>query len=167
MHNLKKKKKERTIWGLLASDTTYHLSSSLFPHYLEFGFPQLRPTSLNAPWSLMLLFSFISSLLFHLIKNPKFLKNLFYWSVADLQCCVNFCCTAKWLRYIYIHSFSYSFPLWFNHKILNIVPWTLFFIHSIYKSLHLLILNSQSFPSHALATTRLFSMSVSPFLFRR
>ena len=22
--------------------------------------------------------------------------NLFYWSTVDWQCCVNFCCTAKW-----------------------------------------------------------------------
>ena len=37
----------------------------------------------------------------------------FYWSIVDLQCCVNFCCRAKWFSYTYIYSFSYSFPLWF------------------------------------------------------
>ena len=40
-----------------------------------------------------------------------FLKN--YWHIVDLQCCVNFCSTAKWLNYTYICSFLYSFPLWF------------------------------------------------------
>ena len=26
-------------------------------------------------------------------------KNLFYWSIVDLQCSADFCCTAKWFRY--------------------------------------------------------------------
>ena len=40
-----------------------------------------------------------------------FLKN---WSIVDLQCCINFCCIVKWFSYtyIYMHTFSYSFPLW-------------------------------------------------------
>ena len=51
---------------------------------------------------------------------------LFYWSIVDLQCCVNICCTAKWFSYIiYMHIYiyiyiyiyilflKYSFPLWF------------------------------------------------------
>ena len=39
---------------------------------------------------------------------------LFYWCIADLQCCVNFFCTAKWFSYtyIYIHSF---FNILFHH----------------------------------------------------
>ena len=39
-------------------------------------------------------------------SETSFLKNLFYWSIVDLQCFVNFCCTAKWFSYIYIYSFS-------------------------------------------------------------
>lgn len=38
------------------------------------------------------------------------------WTViAGLRCCVSFYCTAEWFSYAYIytHSFSYSFPLWF------------------------------------------------------
>ena len=49
-------------------------------------------------------------------------KKQICWSIADLQCCVSFCCTEEWFRYIcvciyiyiYIYiSFSYSFPWWF------------------------------------------------------
>ena len=31
-----------------------------------------------------------------------FLKMLFYWIIFDLQCCVNFCYTAKWFSFTYI-----------------------------------------------------------------
>ena len=37
----------------------------------------------------------------------------FYWSIVDLQCCVNFRCTAKWICYTctHTHSFLDSFPI--------------------------------------------------------
>ena len=34
------------------------------------------------------------------IEGDYFSKN---WSTVDLQCCVNDCCTAKWLLYIYLY----------------------------------------------------------------
>ena len=46
----------------------------------------------------------------------KFLKNNFYWSIVDLQCCVNFCYTAKWIRYIWLHSFLDSFHIYPFYK---------------------------------------------------
>ena len=37
-----------------------------------------------------------------------FFKNLPYWSIVDLQCCVNFCCRVKWFSYAYIYTHSWS-----------------------------------------------------------
>ena len=34
-----------------------------------------------------------------------------YWSIIDLQCCINFRCTAKWLSYSYTHILFLDIPL--------------------------------------------------------
>ena len=71
--------------------------------------------------------------------------------------------------YIYIYAFSY----FFHYGLLWNIEYSslcLLFIHSIYNSLHLLIPDSQSIylcMHPALATTSLFFMSVSRFLFHR
>ena len=48
------------------------------------------------------------------------------WSIVDLQCCVNFCYTAKWfIIYIYIYIYMYIFLLssiMVYHRISNLVP---------------------------------------------
>ena len=39
-----------------------------------------------------------------------FFKINFYWNILDLQCCINFCYTAKWISYLYtfIHQCTLS-----------------------------------------------------------
>ena len=48
---------------------------------------------------------------FLIIKLMYFIlfKKNFFWSIDDLQCCINFCCTAKWFTYIYF--FFIFFPM--------------------------------------------------------
>ena len=36
-----------------------------------------------------------------------FFKNIFYWSIAILQCCVSFCCSTNWISCKY----TYTAPL--------------------------------------------------------
>ena len=50
------------------------------------------------------------------------IKKILCCHVVDLQCCVNFWCTAKWFIYIYINVFKIVFSVMVYHGILNIVP---------------------------------------------
>ena len=74
--------------------------------------------------------------------------------------------------YIYIFFFLF-FSIMTYHRVLDIAPCalhgTLMFIHSMGNSLHLLIPSSQPIPPllFPLATTGLFSTSLSQFLFHR
>ena len=69
------------------------------PSFLSLGLSDPPPFSSGLQW---VTFSF----LFFFFYNS-------YWSVVDLQCCVSFRCTAKWISYTYtyIHSFLDSFPI--------------------------------------------------------
>ena len=44
------------------------------------------------------------------IKQYNIYILKFYWSLVDLQCCIHFCCRAKWFS---IRSFPYCLPWWF------------------------------------------------------
>ena len=106
-------------------------------------------------------------------KETYLFLNLFYWSIFDLQCCVNFYCTAKWFSYTHIYilfhilfyyslsqDIEYSSLCWtVGHCCLSI----LYIIVCI-----LLISNSQSIPPPPLPLGNHKSvLFVSLFLFCR
>ena len=46
-----------------------------------------------------------------------------YWSAFDLQCCVSFRCTAKWISYTYTYILLLRFPFHLgHHRALSRVP---------------------------------------------
>ena len=50
----------------------------------------------------------------HLSSTGCTLFILFYWSIVDLQCCVNFCYIAKWSSYIYIYVYICNLHILFH-----------------------------------------------------
>ena len=130
--------------------------SHLPPHTIPLGHASapapciLYPAS-NLDWR------FISYMIVYMFQCHSPRQNFnphFYWNITDLQGCINFYCAAKWFIlciFLYIHSLLlYYFLLWFIIKYLiyfSILKCrTLLFIHSIYKSLHLLTPTSHSVP---------------------
>ena len=57
----------------------------------------------------------------HVVHASALLLLFFNWIVADLQCCVNFCCTAKWFHYTYVYFFFFFWPCHAACRFL--VPW--------------------------------------------
>ena len=62
-----------------------------------------------------------------------FLLILFYWSIVNLQCCVNICCTAKWFSYtrnvISKQDFQYWIP-WQTPNWVHILSFTHAFLRT-------------------------------------
>ena len=57
-------------------------------------------TNLDSQWQHMRLFS---------VSWPTLVIGCLFLSIVNLQYCVNFCCTAKWPRYIYVYIYTYTF----------------------------------------------------------
>ena len=90
---------------------------------------QLRPSlsTLGASlWTLCLgSHSWHGSLVFVRPVQKLLVLFLFFFNlllnILDLQCCVEFFCTAKCHDYTYMHSFSYCFSIVVCHRMLNIL----------------------------------------------
>ena len=73
---------------------THH---KFFPNSLETTHFNWVASIYDEVLSLIFFFTSISLLCLNIFLN-------FHWRIVDSQCCVSFCCTAKWIRYPYIHS---------------------------------------------------------------
>ena len=50
---------------------------------------------------------------------------LFYWNIVDIQYCVDFCYTSKWLRYNMYIFFFILFSIMVYHRIFTIIPYAI------------------------------------------
>ena len=85
--------KGRCRWNL-RNIQRWHLQSSQAPHR---NLPTLPKDSPHI----------LTTLLIGLNVYLKFYNVCFYWSIIALQRCISFCCTMKWISYMYTYVPSF------------------------------------------------------------
>ena len=72
----------------------------------------------------------------HCLLYSTYFKINFYWSRVALQSYFSFCCTAKWISYMYTHipSFLDFFSYLSHHRALDRVPWAIQYFPVSYLS---------------------------------
>ena len=68
----------------------------------------------------------------YLLWHAKGAAHIFNWSIVDLQCRVNFCCTAKWFSfiYMYIHIYTHTHRYIYTHIYIHIYKHTHRYIYT-------------------------------------
>ena len=111
---------------LTDSLTKFKTYSPLFDQLLKNCFPKNRRTDRYTKSVHMISWYLIVIVKTYIKCFPfKFFSscyNFLNWSIVDLWCCTNFCCTAKWLLNTYSYTDSlyiYIFSIMIYHRILN------------------------------------------------
>ena len=69
-------------------------------------------------------------------------------NIVGLQCCVSFKCTAEWIGYTYIHSYSGSFPIYvITEYWVEFLVWYSSFLLVVYLYIKVVLITGLGSPS--------------------